>query len=201
MRTVFVNPSRVRRRRRKSRRPSSSHRTSRKRYSRKRRRRSNPSLIQNPRRRRRRRRNAGITSFVSNPGRRYRRRRRNPLSLRSLPSVLRSTATVALGAAGGAGLNRVGLSHITNFWMRNGARVVSAAALVAFGGNSPMAAAAAGAVLAPIVPEVEMQLASTAKNPQELAMELAGLLGGGGLQESLDDDPNLAADLSDLTSW
>lgn len=197
MRTVFVNPSRVRRRRKS--RPASSHRrSSRRRYSRKRRR-SNPSLIQNPRRRRYRRRNAGITSFVSNP---RRRRRSNPsLSLRSVPSILRDTFTVALGATGGAGLNRVGLSHITNFWMRNGARVLAAAGLVGFGRNSPMACAAAGAVLAPIVPEVEMQMASVAKNPQELAAELAGLLDGGGLSESLDDDPNLAADLSDLQSW
>lgn len=196
MRTVFVNPSRVRRRRRKSR-PASSHRrrsSGKRRYSRRRRRNAgitsfvrNPSLIQNPRRRRHgRRRRSGY--------------RRNPISMRALPSVLRDTATVLIGAGGGAGLNRVGLSHITNFWARNGARVVSAALLVAFGKNSPMAAAAAGAVLAPIVPEVEMQLASTAKNPQELAAELAGLLEGN-LSESLDDDPNLAADLSDLQSW
>jgi hypothetical protein len=177
MRTVFVNPSRVRRRRRRS----------------------------APKRtRRRRRRNAGITSFVRNPSliqNPRRRRRRNPMP--SGMKILKGLGMFATGATAGALLNRVGVSHIPNFYLRNGARVLAAAGLAAFGGGSAMAAAAAGATLAPIVPEVEMQMAATTKNPQELAAELAGLLEAD-LSEDLEDDENLEGDEDledDLTDW
>lgn len=179
MRTIFVNPSRVRRRRRA--RPSSNFRA-----PTRRRRRSH----------RRRRRNAGITPFVRNPSLiqnpRRRRRRRNPFSMPKVGNVLMDVGVLALGTVGGAGLNRLGLIHIPNFYMRNGARVVTAAILAAWGGKSPAAAAAAGAVMAPMLPEIEMQMASVVnKTPQQLAADLAGLL-----EEDLSNG-SLSADLSD----
>lgn len=175
MRTVFVNPARRRRRRRRA-----------------------------APKRRRRRRNAGITPFVSNPliQSNPRRRRRNPMP--SGKKIVKDVFQLALGTAAGAGANRVGISHIPNFYLRNGARVLAAAALAAFGGRySFMAAAAAGAVMAPIVPEVEMQIAATTKNPQELAAELAGLLEADlsddveELEGDDDDDDTLEAELAD----
>lgn len=133
-----------------------------------------------------------------NPSRR-RFRRRNP-HMPKLNTVVKDTALILAGAAGGAGLNRVGLSLVTNFYVRNGLRVGTAAVLAAVGAsmdNNAMAAAAAGAVLAPLVPEVELQLASvtTTKNPHELAGELAAMLeadltdemSGGSLQDELDE--------------
>lgn len=169
MRTVFVNPSRVRRRR---------------------------STKRAAPKRRRRRRNAGITSFVSNPSLiqnpRRRRRHRNPLAVNKLPMEL---LKLGIGATAGAMLNRIGISHVTNFYARNLSRVGAAAAIAYFGNGTSLAAAAAGATLAPIAPEIEMQLAATTKNPQELAAELAGLLETD-LSEDLDSD-----DLEDELSW
>jgi hypothetical protein len=170
-RTVFVNPSRVRRRkRRKSCAP-----------------------------RRRRRRNAGITSFVSNPSliqnpRRRRRHRSNPLAMNKLPMEV---ARLTLGATAGAMLNRIGISHITNFYARNLSRVAAAAGIAYMGNGSSLAAAAAGATLAPIAPEIEMQMAAMTKNPQELAAELAGLLEADLSDDDLSDDD----DLEDELSW
>ncbi len=136
----------------------------------------------------RRRRNPYI---LSNPSRR--RYRRNPLP--SLPNLVRDTAFIA---AGGAALNRVGLSHITNFYLRNGARVLAAAALSAYS-RTPLAIAAAGATLAPIMPEVEMQLAAVTanKNPHELAAELASMLEAD-LSGDLDE---LSDELEEEISW
>jgi hypothetical protein len=103
---------------------------------------------------------------------------------------------LALGTVGGAGLNRIGLIHIPNFYLRNGARLGAAAALVLFGGKSPAAAAAAGAIMAPMLPEVEMQMANVVqKNPQQLAAELAGLLEAD-LSNGMSSN-GLTADLSD----
>lgn len=174
-RTVFVNPSRVRRRRRgRSCAPK-----------------------------RRRRRNAGITSFVSNPSliqnpRRRRRHRHNPLAANKLPmEVLR----LAIGATAGAMLNRIGISHISNFYARNLSRIGAAAGIAYLGNGTSLAAAAAGATLAPIAPEIEMQMAATTKNPQELAAELAGLLEAD-LSEDLDgDEDDLSDNLEDELSW
>jgi hypothetical protein len=179
MKTVFVNPSRSRRRRRRR-----------------------PVAAAAPRRRRRRvhrrrRRNAGITPFVQNPmimenPRRRRRHRRNP----SMKSSVMDFAWLLAGTVGGAALNRLGLSHVNNFYARNGARVGAAAVLAYFGGKSPMTAAAAGATLAPIVAEIEMQMASSTtatKNPRELAAELSALL-----EADLSDDADGLEDGDDL---
>lgn len=112
-----------------------------------------------------------------------RRRRRNPFVMRNpglgdLGGMARTTAMIAAGAVGGAILNRVGINSITNFYLRNGARVLAAGILSQLHSNQLVAIAAAGAALAPMVPEVEMQLsaATVKKNPEELAAELADLL-------------------------
>lgn len=186
MRTIFVNPSRVRRRKRSKRRNAS---------------------LSNPRRRRRRshrRRNVGITPFVrgnpliQNP---RRRRRRNPMP--RLGNTLRDTLGVMLGAVGGFALNRIGLQHIDNFYARNGARIASAATLMAFFGTGSryqqMSAAAAGATLAPVFQEAELKLSSPTNNPQELAAELAGLLEAD-LSDELSDE-NLSDVLEDEITW
>ena len=92
--------------------------------------------------------------------------------------MVRDTAMIAAGAAAGALLNRLGISQISNFYMRNAARVVAAAVLTNLHQNPVVSVAAAGAVLAPLVPEIEMQMAGGAgvKNPDELAAELSALL-------------------------
>jgi len=188
MKTVFVNPSRSRRRRRRR-----------------------NAMLPNPKRRRRassrsynvvrrrRRRNAGVTPFVmsSNPmimenPRRRRRRRSNP----SMKSALMDFAWLLAGTVGGAALNRLGVSHISNFYARNGVRVGAAAVLAYIGGKSTMTAAAAGATLAPIVAEIEMQLAASStatKNPRELAAELSALL-----EADLSDGDDLEDDTDGL---
>jgi|SRR5690349_2740984 len=118
--------------------------------------------------------------------RRHHRRRRNPFimnprnpGLGDIAGQAKVTAMIAAGAAAGAILNRVGLNSITNFYARNGARLLAASVLASLQSRNPLLAiAAAGATIAPMIPEVEMQLASTTvkKNPDELAAELADLL-------------------------
>lgn len=116
-----------------------------------------------------------------------------------LGMMLRETSTIAIGAAGGALLNRLGASHITNFYARNGARVLAAALIASMGRQQPIVAiAAAGAVLAPMVPEIEMQMASVTgtKNPNELAAELSELLEAD-LSDELEDGEEIADELED----
>jgi hypothetical protein len=73
-------------------------------------------------------------------------------------------------------------NQIDNFYFRNGARVLSASVLAYIGGSNNLTAAAAGALLAPLVPELELHIASPTpataakKNPRELAAELSALL-------------------------
>lgn len=139
------------------------------------------------------RRNSGITPFVSNPmilsnPRRRHRRRRNPSA-----HLLGDLAYILGGTVGGAALNRLAFNHMNNFYVRNGARVASAALLAYLGGRNPLTAAAAGATLAPLVPDVEMLLGglSPKKNPRELAEELSAMLEADlseDLSEDLDDD-------------
>jgi len=138
------------------------------------------------------RRNSGITPFVSNPmilsnPRRRHRRRRNPSQ-----HLMGDLMYIMGGTIGGAALNRLAFNHMNNFYVRNGARVASAALLAYLGGRNPLTAAAAGATLAPLVPDVEMLLGGLApkKNPKELAAELSALL-----EADLHDD--LSEDLSD----
>jgi len=178
MRTVFVNPAKKRRRTRK-------HRTYRLT------RRGSSITVK--------RRNAGITPFISNPlimdnPRRRRRARRNP-SMRGLFSEI---MMLMGGALGGAGLNRIGISHISNFYARNGARVGAAGLLAYLGGRSPLTAAAAGATLAPMLADIEMHMASTTatKNPRELAEELSALLEADLSDDDLSDDEMSDDDLS-----
>lgn len=196
MRTVFVNPSNPRRRRRKRSNPR--RRRAHRRYNPRRRRRRNSSVaLANPRRRRRR--NAGVTPFVQNPmilsNPRRRRRRRNPSH-----SLLGHIAYILGGTVGGAALNRLAFSQIENIYFRNGARILSASALAYIGGNNNLTAAAAGALLAPLVPEIEAHLtAATAatpakKNPRELAAELSALLEADLSDDELSDDDGLSDD-------
>jgi hypothetical protein len=187
MRTVFVNPARKRRRRRKASNP--------RRHARRR----SHGLA--------RRRNAGITPFVQNPlildnPRRRRRARRNP----SIKHGVMDFLMIAGGALGGAGLNRLGLSQISNIYVRNAVRIGAAGALAFFGGKSPLTAAAAGATLAPMLIDIELELSSTAaptKNPRELAAELSALLEADLSDDDLEDDDleddDLEDDVSEMT--
>jgi hypothetical protein len=201
MRTVFVNPSRRRRRRRAHKRANPRRRRHR--------RNSAVALTSNPRRRRRvrrRRRNAGVTPFVSNPqilsNPRRRRRRRNPSA-----TILSDLAYILGGTVGGAALNRLAFNTINNFYVRNGARVASAALLAYIGGRNTLTAAAAGATLAPLIPDLELLISHSStptatKNPRELAAELSALLeadlsDGDELSDDDLSDDQLEADLSD----
>lgn len=175
MRTVFVNPSKPRRRR-------SSKRRAKRRVVAK----ANPRKRS---RRRSRRRNAGITPFVSqrnplilsNPRRRTmsRRRRRNP----GLPN-LKQAATKILqysgGSAIGAGLNIFLFRNIKNDWLRHGVRI-----LAALGGgmflSAEMGGAMAGATLYPSFAELALMLGvggdtSTEADLNELAADLEAAL-------------------------
>lgn len=187
MRTVFVNPSRRRRRRRAHKRTTP---------RRRRHRRNSAVRLANPRRHRRRRRNAGITPFVQNPmilsNPRRRRRRRNPSA-----TILSDLAYIVGGTVGGAALNRLAFNTINNFYVRNGARVAAAGLLAYIGGRNTLTAAAAGATLAPLIPDLELLIshsgATPAKNPRELAAELSALLeadlsDGDDLSEELEED-------------
>jgi hypothetical protein len=194
MRTVFVNPSH-RRRRRKHKRSN----------PRRRRRRNSAVRMANPRRRRHRRRNAGIAPFVQNPmilsNPRRRRRRRNPSA-----TIISDLAYIIGGTVGGAALNRLAFNTINNFYVRNGARVAAAGLLAYIGGRNTLTAAAAGATLAPLVPDLELLIshsgATPTKNPRELAAELSALLEAdlsddGDLSDDDLSDDQLEADLSD----
>ncbi len=182
MRTVFVNPAS--RRRTRKRRRSHGRRSKRKAYHFKGAKFSGTV-----------RRNAGIVPFVQNPmilsNPRRRRRRRNPSQ-----AILQDLGWIFGGTIGGAALNRLAFNHMTNFYARNGARVVSAALLAYMGGRNPLTAAAAGATLAPLIPDVEMLMGSApTKNPRELAAELSAMLSADLgddeiLQDDLDDDLN-----------
>ena len=131
---------------------------------------SNPTYRASYRTRgRRRRRNPGF----SNPS-------RNP-NLGDLGATAKHTAIIMAGTLGGAAINRLALSTITSsFYLRNGARVLAAAVLSSLRVNPVASVAAAGAVLAPMIPEIETMLASKTaggtSNPQELAAELADIL-------------------------
>jgi hypothetical protein len=159
----------------------------------------------NPRRRRHRRRNAGIAPFVSNPqilsNPRRRRRRRNPSA-----TILSDLAYILGGTVGGAALNRLAFNSINNFYVRNGARVAAAGLLAYVGGRNTLTAAAAGATLAPMIPDLELLIshsgATPTKNPRELAAELSALLEAdlsddGDLSDDDLSDDQLEADLSD----
>lgn len=165
MRTVFVNPSRRSAKRKRS---------------------------SGKKRRRMRRHNAGITSFVSNPKhiinpRRRRRVKRNPIP--NFGTMVKNTGFVALGSLGGYGLNRLGLSMIPNFYIRNGARILGSAAMAALGGNHPLGASAAGAALSPLYAEIELKLSElgsgtiTPTKTQQVAADLAAQL-----EADLEDD-------------
>lgn len=142
MRTVFVNPSK-RRGKRKSHKRRAARRNPRR-----------TTALAAPRRTRRRRRNAGITPFVSsanpqlmaNPRRRMARRRHsNPLA--SPKKVLMNAALNIGGSAVGAGLNYFGISKITNVYARNGTRLAASIASAFVPGQ--MGGAMAGAFLMP----------------------------------------------------
>jgi hypothetical protein len=139
MRTMFVNPTRRRRKRAKV----------------------NPRPHRAPRRhkRRARRRNAGITPFVAasnplivpNPRRKSRVRRHNPLSS---PKKLFEETLINVGGAGiGVAANYFAINKIDNVWARNGAR---AAAAIASGMFIPgrLGAASSGAMLYPAMMEL-----------------------------------------------
>lgn len=109
--------------------------------------------------------------------------------------MMRDTAMIAAGAAAGALLNRLGISQISNFYMRNAARIGAAAIMTTLHQNPVVAVAAAGAVLAPLVPEIEMQMAGGGtKNPDELAAELSALL-----EADLSDDIETSSDYDGLS--
>ena len=124
----------------------------------------------------------------SNPG--YANPRRNP-SLGDVSATAKHTALILAGTVGGAAINRLALSTITgNFYLRNGARILAAAVLSSMKVNQTAAIAAAGAVLAPMIPEVETMLAAKSaatSNPTALAAELADILEAD-LQGDDDDD-------------
>lgn len=112
--------------------------------------------------------------ILSNP--RRRRRRRNPSH-----SLLGHMGYILGGTLGGAALNRLAFNQIDNIYFRSGARILSASILAYIGGSNNLTAAAAGALLAPLAPELELHLASPTaatpkKNPRELAAELSALL-------------------------
>lgn len=153
---------------------------------------------------RRRRRRASSPKKRRRSTKRYQRvsgamyRRSNP----DMGAMLRQTSLLAAGAAAGALLNRLGVSHITNFYMRNGARLVAAALLTTVRTNPLVGIAAAGAVLAPMVPEIEMQMSTITgtKNPGELAAELSAMLEADLSDGDLSDGEDLSDgdELSDL---
>jgi hypothetical protein len=193
MRTVFVNPSNPRRRRKRS-----NPRRRARRHNPRRRRRNSSVALANPRRRRRR--NAGVTPFVSqnpmilsNP--RRRRRRRNPSH-----TFLGHIAYIVGGTVGGAALNRLAFNQLENLYARNGVRILGASILAYLGGNNNLTAAAAGAILAPLLPEIEAHLTAATpkapekKNPRELAAELSALLEADLSDDELSDDDGLSDD-------
>jgi len=176
-RTVFVNPTFHRRKRRKTGR---------------RRKRRNAMLptASNPRRHRRRRsrrRNAGIAPFVSNPlimsNPRHRRRRRhsNPLNMFTLKNVVRKGVTYGGGAAIAVGANALAINRIDNFWYRNLTRFGGAIAAGAFM-KGDLGAATSGAMLFPLM--------------QEMAAKFLGL--GSSVSGTEADMDMLAADLEDV---
>lgn len=177
MRTVFVNPEIYSKGVRRGWKVRGPHRKKRRKGRKKGKRKGNP--------------------YILNP-----RRRRNP-SFADLGGMTRDTFTIAAGAAGGALLNRIGINNISNFYMRNGLRVLSAAFLSTVNTQPALAIAAAGAVLAPVVAEVETQLAASSitKNPSELAADLADLLEADLSDDEISDD-EISDDLEDdEVSW
>lgn len=188
MKTVFVNPSKPRKRKARKRKVKrKAPAMARKRTTR----RAAPKR----RRRRRTRRNAGITPFVasnrSNPlilqnPRRRRRRRRNPTM--NLKTFIDKTLTYSGGAAVGAGLNILALRRIENDWVRNGARIAAAVASGMFL-KGEMGAAAAGATLYPLFAEVALMtnLVPGAEPTEADLHELAADLGAA--LDDIDLDP------------
>lgn len=151
------------------------------------------------RRGRARRRNAGITPFIqanpyafSNPrGRLTRRRRRNPglaLPRLSLNRVLSKTMTYGGGAALGTVANIFALNKIGNHYLRNGARILTACVGAPML-NGELGAAAAGALLSPMV----IELASFLKLPVATDADLQDLLDeiDGGSDETMQVDADL----------
>lgn len=171
-RTIFVNPTR--RRRRKARKAG----------RRKHRNALAPRFV-NPRRRRvhrRKRRNAGIAPFVSNPMiLNPRRRRRNPgLKMPGVKKILDTSMNAAGGAAIGAAVNVLGLNQIANPWLRNAGRVVAA---VVTGMLLPdkLATAAGGAIMYPMATElatmlVPAQAAATSADLEDIGADLDDVL-------------------------
>ena len=147
----------------------------------------------NPAKKRKRRRNAGIAPFVKNPlilsnPRRRRARRKNPLKLPNFKSAL----TKGVSQAGGAGIALAGnafvLSRIQNAWMRRGSQFAAAVIGGALIGNqSPnMGNAFAGAMMYPLM--------------QDLASDLLGIgVAAGATAYATEADLDaLAADLEDV---
>lgn len=185
MRTVFVNPrKKSRKRKRKVGRPKGSS-SARKRRSRRKYRKVPYRIV---------RRNSGIAPFIQNPmimqnPPRRRRRRRNP-SLSGLLNprkFLGTMLTLGGGSAIGAGANILAARKIENEWLRMGARVVAA-----YVGSSllpgGMGAAMAGSMLYPLWAELALKtkLIDVAGDDDELGADLSG------------DEDDLGADLSDL---
>jgi hypothetical protein len=136
--------------------------------------------------------------ILSNP--RRRRRRRNPSA-----TIISDLAYILGGTVGGAALNRLAFNTINNFYVRNGARVAAAGLLAYIGGRNTLTAAAAGATLAPLIPDLELLISHSGtaptKNPRELAAELSALLEADLSDDELSDDEvsddQLEADLTD----
>lgn len=177
MRTVFVNPSR-RRGRKKSRKSRKSRRKSRKvmRFS---------GTV---------RRNAGITPFVSNPlilspNPRRRRRARNPLAGLNLKSVVTRGLTYGGGAAIAVGANTLLLNGVSNFWMRNGARFAGAVGAALFL-KGDLGAATAGGMFYPLMQEMAAKVLGTSTATEA---DLEGLAAD--LEDVMDDLDE--SDLSD----
>lgn len=219
MRTTVVNPTRRRRKKTATRRPSTKSSTTELRKLRT----ANARLrgtvkgmqMTNPTRRRRRkptkrkrRRNAGIVPFVAatparyapnplilnNPRRRRRSRKRNPkLTLKSVGWGLFESGS---GAGIGAAANIFALNKIEDGFMRNGLRV-AAAVLASMIPNRGIGAASAGALLYPVFQEVGlMVLQPTDADLDVLAADLEDILeeidpDG---DEEYDEDGNLIED-------
>lgn len=179
-RTVFVNPTYHRRKRRKNA------------HKRRRHARRNAMMpVANPRRHRRRRarrRNAGIAPFVSNPlimsnPPRHRRRKRhqNPLNLFTVKNLVSKGLTYGGGGAIALGANVLAFNRIQNIWWRNVARFGGA---VLAGGvlRGELGAATAGASFYPIW--------------QDLAAKFMG--GTAAVSGTEADIDALAADLEDV---
>lgn len=182
MRTVFVNPTRPKRRRsKKKRNPAGGAKTQTalaaykkgmndamaNSYSNPRRRRRRRTTAAAPRRRRtyrrKRRSNAGITPFVSrNPlilqNAHRRRRRSNPKM--NLQKLLGDSLYYAGGSALGVGVNTLVLDRIENRWAKNGARIGAAvlAGMVFPARWNKLGAATAGALLYPLWQDVMMMV-------------------------------------------